>query len=388
MYNSLILSKKYPYNKFLRLNIAYCLYAMAKYKNESNLNEVLLSSENIRGEKQKFNFFIEQLSEKELNILAVRYLWNLKKMGSNKFLGKISSDALKELIYSQKIKRKNFKKEYPSMVDSNGDDLPLDSIERDAILYAFVDQFKNTDFVKEFKFHEREKEKNTKEEEENDDKIAKNVIRNDMYKINRGRALGIDKVALVSPNVRSFDARKNGYEKFFHGEERKDIFIELNEFCANKRQIDLELLSTVTFENSEKYSNISLLNDWVEERFGHGETDIYPFLSLYSDDLEKKYGTNYYMWSGLYTLRMKKYAGNYFLFFLGSALVGIPASIYYALSDSQHTFYYTYLFDIENGDALMIKNEYFKSKDRKDFMKAYIYDTYNQVKQNNKKWSE
>lgn len=376
LYNSLVLQKKYPFNKFLKLNIGYCIYALAKYKNNDKLNEVIMESEKVEGDKQKLNYFLEKVTGEDLNIWAVKYLWDMKKTMNNDYLDKISNDALKELVYSQKSKKKDFKTTYPI-----NDTIQTDSVAYDAKLYAFVDHLSDSKFVKEFKKHERESKANDRKTTISNTKQAKIDFREDMLKIKKGRALGIEKIALVTPTVRSFDTRKEGGERYFHGEDRKDIFIDINKYCAKKRNLDLTILSNVTYENSDKYSNVSLLNDWVEERFSHGGVNIYPFLSLYSDNLKGDYGTNYFMWSGIYTLRAKKPFGNYFLFLLGSVYVFVPASIYYTLSDSQHTYYYSFLFDVENGDALMLKNEYFKSKDRQDYMKGYVYDTFNQIKQ-------
>ncbi|MCB0402083.1 MAG: M48 family metallopeptidase [Flavobacteriales bacterium] len=389
LYNSLILQKKYPFNEFLKINIAYCLYGLTKYKNASREEEVLVKSEQVPGERQRLNYFFEKITDKELNILAVKHLWELKSKLNSEYIDFLAEDALKDLIYEHKLNKNEFKKNYPAIdsVQVDTTQAKKDTVpalpKYNAVTYAFVNLFNQDDFAKQFKTHTREKKKsgNNSVSEIDQEKFD---LKDQAFKVRRGRALGLDKIGLVSPSVRSFDTRKGGYEKYFHGEDRRDVFIDLNEYCAQKSKLDLEMLSTSNFENSEKYSNVSLLNDWVEERFSHGGMAIYPYLSSFSPTLEARYGTKYYMWSGIYTLRTKKHAGNYFLFLLGSAYVFVPASIYYALSDSQHTFYYSFLFDVSNGDAHMIKNEYFKSKDRQDYMKSYIYDTYHQIKQKKK----
>ncbi|NCQ11846.1 MAG: hypothetical protein GW809_06820, partial [Bacteroidetes bacterium] len=154
----------------------------------------------------------------------------------------------------------------------------------------------------------------------------------------------------------------------------------VNEFCAKKAGVDLNIISNTYFESTEKYNDMSLLNEWMSERFDHHNIHIYPYCKLFTDDLAKKYNTNYFGWTGMYSLRARK---DKWGFIAGAVVIygiGIPLGIYYAVTPENHTFYYTYLVDITNYDFLMSKEDYVKMKDYDDIMKSYIYDTYNQIK--------
>jgi len=83
IYNSYLLLKKYPENKFLKTNIAESLYGLTFYKNRDDFEKAHIKEDIIEGYSQQvFNLF-EKLSSDELNLLTLRYLWNLKTTYKN-----------------------------------------------------------------------------------------------------------------------------------------------------------------------------------------------------------------------------------------------------------------------------------------------------------------
>ncbi|MBW6484413.1 MAG: M48 family metallopeptidase [Vicingaceae bacterium] len=387
-YNSYLLLKKYPTNKFLRTNIAYCLYALSKYRNDGKLHTVLTDYEKVQGQSQQVNYMFEKMEKKTLNTIAVKYLWELKQdFNDDEFIATIAKDALYELITESGARKLDYKKAFPiiekenTIVKDSSNLSKYDKIIKNSetteneIEYAFVNLFQNEEFNDLINKYEKEyvgKVKNGNEYEfENISERKKNKI---------GRALGIDKVVMVSPNYRRIDLRKRISEQYVFSESRKEDFISVNEFCAKKADVELKIISNTYFESTEKYNDMGLLNEWMGERFDHHNVHIYPYCKLFTDDLAKKYNTNYFGWTGMYSLRARK--NNWGVIAASVALygIGIPIGIYYAVTPENHTFYYTYLVDITNYDFLMSKEDYVKMKDYDDIMKSYIYDTYNQIK--------
>ena len=388
LYNSYLLLKKYPTNKFLRTNIAYCLYALSKYRNDGKLHTVLTDYEKVQGQSQQVNYMFEKMEKKTLNTIAVKYLWELKQdFKDDEFIATIAKDALYELIMESGARKLDYKKAFPIIEEENA--LPKDSTNiskydriiknsettEDEIKYAFVNLFQNEEFNDLINKYEKEyvgKVKNGNDYEvENISERKKNKI---------GRALGIDKVVMVSPNYKRIDLRKKISEQYVFSESRKEDFISVNEFCAKKADVELNIISNTYFESTEKYNDMSLLNDWMSERFDHHNVHIYPYCKLFTDDLAKKYNTNYFGWTGMYSLRARKNKWGLIAGAVAIYGIGIPLGIYYAVTPENHTFYYTYLVDITNYDFLMSKEDYVKMKDYDDIMKSYIYDTYNQIK--------
>jgi len=387
-YNSYLLLKKYPTNKFLRTNIAYCLYALSKYRNDGKLYNVLTDYEKVQGQSQQVNYMFEKMEKKTLNTIAVKYLWELKQdFKDDEFIATIAKDALYELVMESGARKLDYKKAFPIIEEENT--LPKDSsniskydriiknseVTEDEIKYAFVNLFQNEEFNDLINKYEKEYVGNVKN---GNDYEVENISERKKNKI--GRALGIDKVVMVSPNYKRIDLRKKISEQYVFSESRKEDFIGVNEFCAKKAGVDLNIISNTYFESTEKYNDMSLLNEWMSERFDHHNIHIYPYCKLFTDDLAKKYNTNYFGWTGMYSLRARK---DKWGFIAGAVVIygiGIPLGIYYAVTPENHTFYYTYLVDITNYDFLMSKEDYVKMKDYDDIMKSYIYDTYNQIK--------
>ncbi|PKP45838.1 MAG: hypothetical protein CVT95_08050 [Bacteroidetes bacterium HGW-Bacteroidetes-12] len=388
LYNSYLLLKKYPTNKFLRTNIAYCLYALSKYRNDGKLHTVLTDYEKVQGQSQQVNYMFEKMEKKTLNTIAVKYLWELKQeFKDDEFIATIAKDALHELVMESGARKLDYKKAFPIIEDENAPTKDSSNISRydriiknsetteDEIKYAFVNLFQNEEFNDLINKYEKEyvgKVKNGNDYRvENTSERKKNKI---------GRALGIDKVVMVSPNYKRIDLRKKISEQYVFSESRKEDFISVNEICAKKTGVELNIISNTYFESTEKYNDMSLLNEWMSERFDHHNIHIYPYCKLFTDDLAKKYSTNYFGWTGMYSLRARKDKWGLIAVSVAIYGIGIPLGIYYAVTPENHTFYYTYLVDITNYDFLMSKEDYVKMKDYDDIMKSYIYDTYNQIK--------
>ncbi len=390
IYNSYILLQSHPNNKFLKTTIAYCLYALAKYKNEGEIHDVITDFDDVQGQSQQVFYLFEEIDKKTLATLAVKYLWDLKlEIKDDSFINTIAEDVLKELLLESGARKLDYKKNFPENLPVASSGLEIldstnmskyDKIRKDVendddeIKYAFVSLFKNNEFKEMMSKYEKmyvDKVKNGEEE-----KTKKMSVRK---KEKIGRALGIDKVVMVSPNYKKYDLRKEVTEQYVFSERRKEDFISLNEKCAEKAGVQLGMISNTYFESTDKYNDMSLLNDWMDERFGHENIHIYPYCKLYTDELIGKYGTEYFGWTGMYSLRTKKDDWGWVAFSVLYYGIGIPIGIYYALTPENHTFYYTYLVDITNYDFLMVKEDYVKMKDHNDLMKSYIYDSYNQI---------
>jgi len=387
IYNSYILLKKHPENEYLKTNIAYSLYALATYKNAKKYHSILTDYSDVEGEAQQLYYILDKMDKEVINTLAVKYLWDLKNSGvNNDFINTIAEESIKQLLVKSGARKLDYKKELPKeeMIEtkdstklSKYDKIKKNEEETSTIKYAFVDLFKNKEFEKLINQYEKEYVARGKNEKE-DDYYARRL--NAHKKDVKGRALGIDKIVMVTPNYKRYDLRKDIAERHVYSENRKEDFVALNQYCADKRGVELSLISNTYFDNTETYNDMSLLNEWMDERFAHENVKIYPYCTSFTKDLINKYGTEYFSWSGLYALRTKKSGWGWIALSTLYYGIGVPLGIYYAFTPENHTYYYTYVVNISNYDFLMSKEEYVKMKDHNDLMKSYIYDTYNQVK--------
>lgn len=392
IYNSFLLLKKYPNNEFLKINIGYCLYALAKYKNDSQIHSVLTDYEDVQGESQTVFHLFEKLEKDEINVLAVKYLWDLKlELNENKFLAKIAEDAIKEMLMESGVRKLDFKK----MLPNESKEVAIDSsslskydkikskqkAEGVSYEYAFVKLLENETFEEMLSYYE----KAYVDKVVNDDDIE---FESDNTK---KRKLGLDKIVMVSPDYRHFHARRKFYEKYSYSDNKEEDFINLNKTIAQRKKVDLNLIDNRFFNSTEEYNNMSLLNNWMEERYSHLNLKIYPYCSMYTDELIEKYGTKYFSWTGVYSFFVGKkglgwalsgayLSGLTFGVMAGSNFIamGIGAAIpivYYIVNPSKRSFYYNYLFDISNYNALLVNEKFKKGVP----MNMYIGDSFNQI---------
>lgn len=391
IYNSYLLLKKYPDNKFLKINIGYCLYAFAKYKNDSKIHSVLTDYDDVQGESQTVFHLFNKVEKEELNVLAVKYLWDLKEqIKDDKFLDKIAADAIKEMLMESGVRKLDFEKKLANeseekSIDSSSlskyDKIKSKQKEEGASYeYAFVELFKNEEFKELISYYE----KAYVDKAVNDDEIEFESNNNKKMR------LGLDKMVMVSPDYRHFHARRKFYEKYSYSDNKEENFIKLNQTIAERKKVDLNVIDNRFFNSTEEYNNMSLLNNWMEERYSHLNLKIYPYCSMYTDDLIDKYGTQYFSWSGVYSFFVGKkglgwalsgayLSGATFGALSGSFVaMGIGAAIpiiYYIANPSKRSFYYNYLFDISNYNALLVNEKFKKGVP----MNMYIGDSFNQI---------
>tara|TARA_R110000782_G_scaffold270486_1_gene372049 strand:+ start:116387 stop:118582 length:2196 start_codon:yes stop_codon:yes gene_type:complete len=390
IYNSYIMLKRYPDNKFLKLNLGYCLYALSKYKNGTNLNDVLTDFNNVQGESQNVFYLFNEIDKRDLSVLAVKYLWGLKaEITDDKFLNVIAEDAIKEMLLNSGVRKselsKKVKVEIENTVIDSSKLSKYDKIknkqkeEGTSYEYAFVNLFNNKEFEGMINQYEKVYV----------DKVIKNEDNNRFENDKKTKqALGLKEVVLVSPNYRHFKTKKEISEDYVYADVREKQFINSNKQIAKSKNVNLEVINYREFRSTDEYNDLGLLSDWMEERYGHFNLEVYPYCSMFTDDLIDKYGTKYFAWSGIYSFHVGKkglgwaITGSYFggMAFGAASLTLLPLGaaipiILYIANSSNRSFYYTYLFDISNYKAHLI-NESFKSGIP---MTGYVSDTFRQI---------
>jgi hypothetical protein len=391
IYNSYIMLKRYPDNKFLRLNLGYCLYALSKYKNDSNLDDVLTDFNDVQGESQNVFYLFDEIDKTDLSVLAVKYLWELKtEITDDNFLNIIAEDAIKEMLLNAGVRKSELSKKVKLEIENTAvvDSSKLSKYDKiknkqkeegTSYEYAFVNLFNNKEFD----------DMINKYEKVYVDKVIKNEDNNRFENDTKTKqALGLKEVVLVSPSYRHFKTKKEVSEDYVYADSKEEQFIESNKQIAKSKNVDLKVINYREFESTDEFNDLGLLNDWMEERYGHFNLEVYPYCSMFTDDLIDKYGTKYFAWTGMYSFHVGKKGLGWAIY--GGAMNGVMFAVFsfqlwpvgvavpffiYLTNNSKRSFYYTYLFDISNYKAHLI-NETFKSGVP---MNGYLLDTYNQI---------
>jgi len=97
------------------------------------------------------------------------------------------------------------------------------------------------------------------------------------------------------------------------------------------------------------------------------------------DLLAKKYNTDYFLWTGVISL---KNSGKGEWAWVGASILlpyFLPFTLYNALTPDYDIFYYAILYDVTTGKRSVLKTEFYPTRDSKTMIKSHVYDTYHQI---------
>jgi predicted Zn-dependent protease len=395
IYSAYILLEKYPENVYLKKIVAKSLYNVAISKSNSKRyqskyvsgpgNNAHLSSkqysipdyEKIEGASQRLYYMLDHLEPKEMNAVALSYTYRAHKKNPNDNLLSALTDSLfSELVNVNSLYLSDFSKSSKAQlkaVDTSHSKQPVADASEESkyskikkqqekievetdenfIKYAFVGLLNDKDFVK--RFTKAARGMTHKEEEKKDNlsykekrKIEEKIARENK---NKYTLLGIDKVLFLDPFYMKVKYQKGQASvNYFESEDKQLKLAEIEQKCADKLKLNYEVLSAknMTAGDMDRYNINSILNDWLTERFNHG--DNMDEMVVGSDEVKsliEKYGSKYLAWSGVFNEKGKR----------------------------AHNTYFFILFNLENGELMKYETRYTKSKDNADLITSFVYNS-------------
>jgi beta-barrel assembly-enhancing protease len=404
VYNTYVLQKYFPDNSFLEMSMASALYQISHLKthNENSIrkNDYYSNPATEQGvEIQKVQFLFDKLNGAESTVLALRYLSKvISKYGSTSYTSALLEDLLSDLFIVNKYKLKEFLKADElaaniSLNDPNAKNndlyyLNAFAYELDPGIYQSMKEWdeRRAAVVKEEEVFEnlsyKEKAKIRKEKKDEENKREHRV----KY---QGASLDIDKVVIVDPRYYKLDSRKKGMIDLRQSELHRLRYNERIQECVKASDLNVDLLSSKGLKTSEteRFNNMALLNEWLQERAEFDlEYDFVPYSTIYIERLSEDYKTDYFLWTGVFSERKNKdvllAVGASLLFTYGLTL---PFVIAWAVIPNYKVYYYSLLFDIKTGEKQLIVFDDYKGSDLSgDFVKSSLYDTFNQISKENK----
>lgn len=411
LYNSYLMLKEYPDNKYLKTSVAYSLYALLKYGNEGKTSYVLPHFEKIQGKSQDVYHIFGKMEEDELAVFANAYIWELqKKYPEDTFLKNIAIDALQDMVLKNELDKDYFLKKYPKETEMQLEaDLSEEEYEKlskyeKIRLQKLLDEKENFDssklaFIELFDYplftEELEKYSTILHKQKNPEKKSKKEQKKELRAENKqkkilarkGRALGIDKIVIVEPNFLKLDQRKDINNRYLSSEKKQLQLSETMQMLAEKAELETVVIgnkSQLTANSIKQYNHNALVNDWIEERASHGDMEIIPFESKYTMEMAEEYDTPYFLYSGIYNIRQKQEFDYMAMAVSLLYVVPIPLYLYYQFRPYYETYFYSLLFDITTGDALMVNDNFITEKESRDLTRISYYDTFHQIKSERK----
>lgn len=410
IYNSFILLREYPENKFLKTSIAYSLYALSEYKMKGSNISVLGGYKNVEGQSQQLYYFLNTMKKDELNAIALHYTWKLHQQYSDdEFVSSLCDREFDNIINKGKKTISDFfrKPREEVKADIENQNKLTDTItkgskydkikktkakqdlkEENYIRYAFVDLFKDAEFLELFtKKIDKQTDIGKLELSVREKKLNSKSYKKEQKNIRKyGEALGIDTVLMIDPFYFVFDERKKGNIRYFDSENKLLDFNARLLKNADRAGLAMEVLNPKSFkvEDADRFNDLGRINDWITERFNHDNTLVLPFETRNSKDVMKKFNSKHVAWTGIITVRQKK--ENLGLYILISIVMPLylPYTIPMMIIPSYDTYYYYTLFDTETGKNKLEISLEANANDRSDFLNSWIYHTMHQIKTSRK----
>lgn len=429
IYTAYLMLKEDPTDFELKKVVGKSLYMEAKYRNYDDTGSSLVEiAEEAEGEVHQVYNLLANLSPKEISILACKYNWNLYKQNKDdNELKAVTKDAFTELAtivetLNDFSKKPNTEKtdtdsgkskkdktsdeadaEIVVEIETESDSKPsndkpkkatkLEKIESKTKSnyywkYAFVNELKDNTFKAEFDEATEIVKERKEKEEYYDTKAGYKAYRKRIeQEEKKGQQLGIKKIVVVNPFYLSIDARKNDAIQYIRSEEKQVDFRKSIEKISKISKINAKVLdvTALSSKNIETFNDISEINNYFSQQMDHYDLTLTPAYNQNTTNaIADKYGTDYFLWTGVISLREKN---NKWKYTLASLLYPylLPLTIPGAVTPEFDMLYYAILFDVKTGRRSIIKMDYFDKRDSKTILNAHIYDVFHQISSKGKK---
>jgi beta-barrel assembly-enhancing protease len=409
IYEAWLSLQAHPDNFYLQKNILKGLYTAAKYRNNGQTYSAKVDS--IEGEMQGLVYFIEKLSNAELNVLATAEAWRLHRINAkDEEVAIMAKDALRELFFYHFDDLKDFSKEKVSrpqpIVESAAPEEKAETATPPAakgkmekireqkkaekktgkasalMNSALAPYLEAADFQKAVQDAREAAKKREQRRKHFESNAGKQELRREKNKIRKkGQRLGIQKIVIVNPFYLNLDTRKKNAVQFEKTEESQKIFGDVLKENAQKAGLKLTVLDVENIKPAEvdKFNDIALLNQWFSEQVNFENLSITPgFRQSEINAIAQKYDTKFFCWTGVLSMREKKSPIMFLTAVLGPP--AWPALVYYAIRSNYDCLYYNLVYNVETGGFDTVKFEYLNIADSKALLNMHTYDTFLQIK--------
>ena len=382
IYTSYLVLKYYPNDYEVRKVIGKALYMELKYQLEEKdrSNDYKENNSDIEGESQQVYHFLNLLTKSEMVILAMKYNWNLH----------LENKEDQETIFLLEDLSKKFAKQFDSLEYYFSAKPPTPESEVDSTTsetsaywtYAFVNEMQDPNFKKNYeKGMAAYKKEKASEEYYESEEGEKEIVERIKKERESGKSIGIKKIAVVNPFYISLDARKDETVQLVRSEEKQNYFSNSILKIAKKSEIEIDLLDVtkLSVDESEKFNDIAELNHYFTQQMKHYDFSLSPSFNQNAiNAIAEKYGTDYFLWTGVISLREKNKSWR--LVALSALFIyPLPLILPYAITPKYDMMYYAILFDVKTGQRSILKMDYFDKRDSKGMLNAHIYDVFYQI---------
>lgn len=435
-YNSYVLMAEDSSSNYLKLCMAKALYGMAKYKNQNAYSDIADYYGKKEGNQQQAYHLFYKMSAPQLNMIALRYVYDLSEADpSNTVLGMMRDDLAGEAVRLNQINFEDMQKTlalYHEMKNAPKDTVKPEPVKKEVeppadpnskaivskydklrnekkkleqqqavetkksdaskfYLLAFGDVLDQPNVKDLFAKAEAETAKRLAEEkaaekEDEDSKDYEKRLRAEEKEMRKhGKSLNIDTVIFVDPFYYLADDR-HGLKLIKSETQQLEFASQITENAAYA-QLSIDLLNPKTFtaNDVDRYNDFATVNDWMGERLDHD--DVMEMIPSETDrmlPLAVKYNTEHFCYTGVVSYKQKRENRGFIIFFSVICYPVLPVGLVYAFTPEHHTYYYTLMYNVKTGKPDIKQSIYLKSKAKTGFINSIMYDTMLQIKREKK----
>ena len=410
LYNSFLLSRKHPENKFLHKNVGIALHTFATYKNNEN-TKFIRNVTDVEGNIQSIYYMLDRLSSKGVSILATLYNFeNHLRYPDDAFLKDLFERSLHELVFFHEVTDDDFETEFPVEEEEGEEEEEEEEFtrrgrsskvtklskskrsEEDAYAYAFVNAFKNNTFKAAWESEQKDLKAFKKQSNYlswHDRRVKGKTVSTPNGSRNVEKEKDpIHKVVVVTPRFLKLKQGnyKNNYKpiiKFEDTDIEQRKMRELIPGYLERVGLDAEFLDYKTLDkmDDDLFNDLMFVNDWLGEYWDHPRVENIVSSNDRAQEFIEKYGTQYIMYTGMITYhkqleRVQSAFNDLAIGAVGALL--FPTTIFYSISSLTkprgQVFQFVSVYDIKNGHTRFHFVENFDDKITRAELKAMIYD--------------
>lgn len=411
LYTAGILLKEDMSNAYLRKCVAKGLYLQAKHKNSGRHPQD--QTEKVEGASQSIYHMFEILSKEELNALALRYIWKLSMdLPNDSEVMTLKSDIVFE-TYNSVGTLNEFEHKEVTQDTSTNDSLSVENKAKGKPMRFNTQKINDKESVQKNTFVQSEPTKKRRrvraktnissdkgygeywrhaldefkgenlsasfEDARNEKESRKNYrleLRENAPKLKkRGYTLGLDKIVVFNPSYVNIVSRSKVYIDYFKTEKgdlrQRDYILS----AAKAAKLDVIILDVNDLKEDEvdKFNDIMYINEWYLEQLDYENLSNTPGLNQSKiDTIIQKYGTKYFLWMGSFAMDIPP---------TDSEVAFSPFSLFRI---HRRILYYSALYDITTGLSYPLGHVFFRTKAQNNFVKAFLFDTFHQIKKKEK----
>ena len=106
----------------------------------------------------------------------------------------------------------------------------------------------------------------------------------------------------------SIDARRDKGIQYIRSEEKQVYFSESIKKCAKQSKIKTKIIdvTSLSSKNIEEFNDVAEVNQYFSQQMNHIDLSLTPgYNQKQINAIAEKYGTDYFLWTGVISLREK-----------------------------------------------------------------------------------